>query len=289
MIQLNHTYAGIPIEVEKDGEPIEADALPTAILFRNGSASAVTVNITTTAETGLYLAAFTTLGAGDGWAKTDRLFVRATAVIDGTSYKATIWNSFSEVDAPMRGTDGANTVTPTNLSAAQVRTELAMELARIDANISSRSTFAGGAVASVTDPVTVGTNNDKTGYALTQSFPSNFASLGITGDGYVSRVVLVDTTTANSDMVSEPLDSTETQASTAAAITAAELATLAKQDEILGAIDNISVELSSEDIEEISDTVSTAVSEEVEREGGMLQRLLSKFDGIDKLIRWIRQ
>jgi hypothetical protein len=129
---------------------------------------------------------------------------------------------------------GANTTTPTNLSAAEVRTELATELARIDATISSRSTFAGGAVASVTDPVTVGTNNDKTGYALTQAFPSNFASLGITGDGYVSRVVLVDTTTTNTDMrgtdsallaasYTAPLDSTQTQASAAAAITAANL------------------------------------------------------------------
>ena len=36
----------------------------------------------------------------------------------------------------------------------------------LDARVSSRSTFAGGAVASVTAPVTVGTNNDKTGYAL---------------------------------------------------------------------------------------------------------------------------
>jgi hypothetical protein len=62
---------------------------------------------------------------------------------------------------------GANTVVPTNLSAAQVRTELSTELGRIDTTISSRSTFAGGAVASVTDPVTVGTNNDKTGYGLT--------------------------------------------------------------------------------------------------------------------------
>lgn len=37
---------------------------------------------------------------------------------------------------------------------------------RIDAAISSRSTYAGGAVASVTAAVTVGTNNDKTGYTL---------------------------------------------------------------------------------------------------------------------------
>lgn len=36
----------------------------------------------------------------------------------------------------------------------------------LDAAISSRSTYAGGAVASVTAPVTVGTNNDKAGYAL---------------------------------------------------------------------------------------------------------------------------
>ena len=36
----------------------------------------------------------------------------------------------------------------------------------LNATVSSRSTFAGGAVASVTAPVTVGTNNDKSGYVL---------------------------------------------------------------------------------------------------------------------------
>jgi hypothetical protein len=114
----------------------------------------------------------------------------------------------------MRGTDSAllassYTAAPTaSQNATQVRTELATELGRIDATISSRSTFAGGAVdsvtgavGSVTSPVTVGTNNDKTGYALTQSFPSNFASLGINSSGHVSRVVLVDTTTTNTDMI----------------------------------------------------------------------------------------
>jgi hypothetical protein len=39
----------------------------------------------------------------------------------------------------------------------------------LDAKVSTRSTFAGGAVASVTAPVTVGTNNDKSGYALSSS------------------------------------------------------------------------------------------------------------------------
>ena len=39
----------------------------------------------------------------------------------------------------------------------------------LDARISTRSTYAGGAVASVTAPVTVGTNNDKAGYVLSSA------------------------------------------------------------------------------------------------------------------------
>ena len=74
------------------------------------------------------------------------------------------------------------------------------------ADIQTRSTYSGGpvaavignvggSVASVTAPVTVGTNNDKAGYALAQAFPANFASLGITAAGKVGEVVLVDTLT----------------------------------------------------------------------------------------------
>ena len=75
------------------------------------------------------------------------------------------------------------------------------------------------------DTVTVGTNQDKTGYSLTAgtglgnqtanitgnlsgsvgsisgvTFPANFGLLGINANGHVSRVVLVDTTTTNADM-----------------------------------------------------------------------------------------
>lgn len=38
------------------------------------------------------------------------------------------------------------------------------------------------------------------GQASNQQFPNNFASLGINGSGHISRVTLVDTTTANTDM-----------------------------------------------------------------------------------------
>ena len=53
------------------------------------------------------------------------------------------------------------------------------------------STYAGGAVASVTGNV---------GGISGVTFPANFASLGINSSGHVSRVVLVDTTTTNTDM-----------------------------------------------------------------------------------------
>lgn len=55
-------------------------------------------------------------------------------------------------------------------------------------NFASLAITAGGAV-------TVGTNNDKTGYSLSQSFPANFAALGINASGHVSRVTLADTVT----------------------------------------------------------------------------------------------
>jgi hypothetical protein len=68
----------------------------------------------------------------------------------------------------------------------------------IDTTISSRSTFSGGAVASVTGPVTVGTNSDKSGYALTVTPPTSgaiadaildAASTGHTGAGSVGAKI----------------------------------------------------------------------------------------------------
>jgi hypothetical protein len=50
----------------------------------------------------------------------------------------------------------------------------------------------GGPVASVTAPVTVGTNSDKVGYALTQSFPANFNALAIASGGTVTAGTVVD-------------------------------------------------------------------------------------------------
>src|SRR5262249_33450437 len=60
----------------------------------------------------------------------------------------------------------------------------------LDAAISTRSTFAGGAVASVTSPVTVAINNDKSGYTLAgaQSFSTTGTVGGVTATVALSAV-----------------------------------------------------------------------------------------------------
>lgn len=86
------------------------------------------------------------------------------------------------------------------LTGVDLQDATAMGVSRIDAAISSRmATFtlptnfsalaitAGGAV-------TVGTNNDKTGYSLTQAFPANFSSLAITVGGAVTAGTVSDKT-----------------------------------------------------------------------------------------------
>lgn len=71
----------------------------------------------------------------------------------------------------------------------------------IGASVLLSSGTGTGQISLTSGAVTVGTNNDKTGYSLTQAFPTNFASLGINASGHVSRVTLVDTTTTNTDMI----------------------------------------------------------------------------------------
>lgn len=62
-------------------------------------------------------------------------------------------------------------------------------------NFSSLGITAGGSLSS---GVIVTTNNDKTGYSLTQSFPSNFATMSITATGHV----IIDSVTSVSNAVS---------------------------------------------------------------------------------------
>ena len=66
---------------------------------------------------------------------------------------------------------------------------------------------------------------EKTGFTLSQAFPTNFEELAINASGHISQVTLVDTTTLNTDMVS-----------------VASLASQASVDVIDGIVDNILVD-----------------------------------------------
>lgn len=96
------------------------------------------------------------------------------------------------------GLDAAGVRAAVGLASASLDTQLA-DLPTVS-EFNARTIAAASYFDPAVDTVIVGTNNDKTGYSLTQPFPSNFAALGINPSGHVSRVVLVDTTTTNTDM-----------------------------------------------------------------------------------------
>ena len=90
MIKLNYSYT-ILFTATVAGVGTAADSTPTAVLWRNGSASGVSVTVSTTAQTGLYKAVFTT---DAGWAISDFLELYVTATIAGTAgYLAKVWSS----------------------------------------------------------------------------------------------------------------------------------------------------------------------------------------------------
>ena len=104
------------------------------------------------------------------------------------------------------GIDWANIGSPTtsvNLSATTVKTltdapadssGITTLLSRVSSTRAGYlDNLSGGAVA-LASGVTVTTNNDKTGYSLTQSFPTNFSSMAITVGGAVTAGTVSDKT-----------------------------------------------------------------------------------------------
>lgn len=82
-----------------------------------------------------------------------------------------VWQDTTAGDFTVAGSIGKSLFTSGNAPGA------ASGLALVGSNM--------GTVSSVTTGVTVTTNNDKTGYSLTQAFPSNFSALSISAGGVV--------------------------------------------------------------------------------------------------------
>lgn len=159
------------------------DALPTASCYA-GAVLLGSATVTALGGTNDYQATYALPGAGiaDG----TPIAFRVNADVSATALPTL------HLIAGVLGEEvvASNTIPSAADNATQVRTELAAELARIDAAISTRSTFAGGAVASVTNPVTTDavsrTASQATGFAV----PGD--AMTLTGAYEASLVAAID-------------------------------------------------------------------------------------------------
>ncbi|MFO0907049.1 MAG: hypothetical protein U0794_01565 [Isosphaeraceae bacterium] len=156
------------------GSLTNADALPTGTLYRNGVADGAVAVTVSSSATGVYQASCTVPA---GYAVADRVSVLITATIGGVATGEFVDhirlvgfpnNAFPNAQAGQPGglptLDASAKLIGCKLDAADVTATTVA--ANLDVKVSTRSTYAGGVVLGVTNPVTVGTNNDKSGYAL---------------------------------------------------------------------------------------------------------------------------
>jgi hypothetical protein len=163
------TYA--PTQAETDAESFVVG------VYKSASTSAQVTVATSASATAGY--------SGVDWGKV----IQATSTVNlsGTTISTT------QQVASVSGRVTANTdqwggVTVTGMPMPTYTQPTGFLAATFPATVSS---FAGGAVASVSGSV---------GSISGVTFPTNFGVLGINSSGHVSRVTLVDTTTANTDM-----------------------------------------------------------------------------------------
>ncbi len=131
----------------------------------------------------------------------------ATLVLDVAASSHNTANSIgAKVNSAGSAGDPWSTTIPGSYAAGTAGAILGGNL---DAKVSTRSTFAGGAVASVTSPVTVGANSDKSGYTLTasQTFSTTGSVGNVTGSvGAVNANVTVGGYAAGQDPATLVLD-----------------------------------------------------------------------------------
>lgn len=108
-------------------------------------------------------------------------------VAEGVGGLYTRGTGAGQINQPANGRIDVNTIAVSGTS----------QTARdIGASVLLSSGAGAGQVALSSGQVTVATNNDKTGYTLTQTFPANFSSLSIDGSGRVDVGKIKGTTSA---------------------------------------------------------------------------------------------
>lgn len=157
-------YVGFTTTNPQTGNVRDADVLPTAVVNRNGADDPGFPLTVVRLDLGRYMASGVVPA---GYQAGDIYNVAITATVLGVQGKA--WVDHGVVDSKVSASDPWATALPGTYQAGTAGNILG---ARLDAAVSSRSTYAGGPVQSVTSPVTVGTNYDKAGYSLATAPPS---------------------------------------------------------------------------------------------------------------------
>lgn len=185
--------APCPLEIEltgwdnQDGVRGGMTALPNAAAGANGglplavdsSGRVDVLKINGTSQTARDIGASVLLSSGTG---TGQISLSSGAVTVGTNNDKTGYSlsqSFPTNFASL-SIDGSGRVDVAKIGGTS-------QTARdIGASVLLSSGTGTGQISLSSGAVTVGTNNDKTGYALSQSFPTNFASLAITAAGKIT-------------------------------------------------------------------------------------------------------
>lgn len=162
------------------GAATNADSTPTVTIAKDGTDLGYSPTVTNVA-TGLYKVQIDAT-TGNGFAAGQRFSAYAVATVGSITGRDGI-GEFEVLSVDLN--TGVASVT------GSVGSVTGLTASNLDATVSSRSTYAGGAVASVTAAVTVGTNNDKTGYALTAAYDAA-KTAAQTGDAMALTSAAVD-------------------------------------------------------------------------------------------------
>jgi hypothetical protein len=195
------------------GAAQNADSTPTATANRNGTDDGTFALTVTNIDTGRYKITGT---IPSGYAEGDVVCVSVAATVSSIAGKAVVdtFNVTTKAGYSLTQTFPANfaslAITVGGIVQSDVQTIKTQAVTcaagvTVPSSIASPTniTAASGitlaavthtgavipTVSTVSNSVTVGTNNDKSGYSLTQTFPANFASLAITVGGIVQSDV----------------------------------------------------------------------------------------------------
>lgn len=168
---------------------------PTVNISKAGAAFGAAAGTVTEVANGWYKVALTTADTGT---LGDLAFYITAAAADDTDFSDQVV-AYDPLTAPATAPtnwssmviDGSGRV---DVSKVGGTTQTARDLG---ASVLLSSGTGTGQVSLSSGTVTVGTNNDKTGYSLSQSFPANFSSLGISAGGHISNVDVLTTYTGD--------------------------------------------------------------------------------------------